>query len=230
VVTPHAPSFDNAICYAAAMIRRVVSTTLFLIVSISAAGQLGAPTAIRVRGYARCSRTSCLLVPDDEHPRTYRQGDLSYTVMESGKFTLSRGRKTVLDTDLKDLNASVFVVWSANSDWFAVTWSDGGAIGQFHTRVFHISDGNVNEAESVKNAFADFQSRHLCKTRGDNVQAYGWNASPAALVLVTSVYPTSDCGKDLGHTEAYLVKPTDGTILRHLSLREFSMYAKSHPQ
>jgi hypothetical protein len=96
--------------------------------------------------------------------------------------------------------------------------------------VFHIAGDKVNEAESVNTAFSDFQGRHWCKARGDNVQAYGWDEKTGALVLVTSVYPTGDCGKDLGHTEAYLVQPTDGAILRHLSLREFNVYAKSHPQ
>jgi hypothetical protein len=155
---------------------------------------------------------------------------LSYTVTESGKFTLSRGQKVILSTPLKDLSASVFVVWSERNDWFAITWSDGGAIGNFHTRVFHIAGNKVNEAESVKTAFSDFRVRHWCKARGDNVQAYGWDEKTGSLVLVTSVYPTGDCGKDLGHTEAYLVQPTDGAILRHLSLREFNVYAKSHPQ
>ncbi len=62
------------------------------------------------------------------------------------------------------------------------------------------------------------------------MQAYGWNKKTGALVLVTSVYPTGDCGKDLGHTEAYLVQPINGRILKHLTLGEFNVYAKTHPQ
>ena len=57
-----------------------------------------------------------------------------------------------------------------------------------------------------------------------------FNHAGDVIYVVTSVYPTGDCGKDLGHTEAYLVQPTDGAILRHLSLREFNVFAKSHPQ
>jgi len=212
------------------MIRRV-----FALVSLPLACDLGmcqlpAPTAISGFGYTSCSHSSCLFVPDDQHPKAYRQGDLSYTVTEGGKFTLSRRQKGIFSTRLKDLSASVFVVWSERNDWFAITWSDGGAIGNFHTRVFQIAGDKVNEAESVKTAFSDFRGRHSCKARGDNVQAYGWDQETGALVLVTSVYPTGDCGKDLGHTEAYWVQPTDGAILRHLSLREFNLYAKSHPQ
>jgi hypothetical protein len=50
------------------------------------------------------------------------------------------------------------------------------------------------------------------------------------VVLVKSVYPTGDCGKDLGHTEAYFVQPKDGAIIKHLSRLKFNVYAKTHPQ
>ncbi len=212
------------------MIRTVLLAVSLLLACVPGMCQLAAPTAIGDFGYTSCSHGSCLLVPDDEHPKTYRQGNLSYTITESGKFTLSRERKMIWSTGLKDLSASVFVVWSERSDWFAITWSDGGAIGNFHTRVFHIAEDKVNEVDSVRNAYAAFRSRHWCKTRGDNVQAYGWDEDTGALVLVTSVYPTSDCGRDLGHTEAYLVQPTNGAILKHLSLHQFNAYVKSHPQ
>ena len=212
------------------MIRRGLSAISLLLAGVSVMCQLPAPTAISGFGYTSCTHSSCLFVPDDEHPKAYRQGDFGHTVAESGQFTLSRGLKVIFSTRLKDLSASVFVVWSERNDWFAITWSDGGAIGNFHTRVFQIAGDKVIEAESVKTAFADFRGRHWCKARGDNVQAYVWDEETGALVLVTSVYPTGDCGKDLGHTEAYFVRPTDGAVLRHLSLREFDTYAKTHQQ
>jgi len=212
------------------MIRTVCSAVSLLLACVPGMCQLPAPTAISDFGYSSCSSASCLFVPDDDHPKTYRQGNLSYTVTGDGQFTLSREQRTIFSTRLKDLSASVFVVWSERNEWFAITWSDGGAVGGFHTRVFHIAGDKVSEAEAATNAFADFRSRYWCEPRGDNVQAYGWDKSTGALVLVTSVYPTGDCGKDLGHMEAYLVQPTDGAILKHLSLREFNAYAKSHPQ
>jgi hypothetical protein len=49
------------------------------------------------------------------------------------------------------------------------------------------------------------------------------------LVLVTSVYPTGDCGLDAGHIEAYTVAE-DGTIHRHMSAASFRHFAKEHPQ
>lgn len=175
-----------------------------------------------------------MFVPDSEHPKLYHHGNLSYTVEvphsdEGGQFVLRRTDKTLLTTPLKDLSASVFVVWSEKSDWFAVTWSDGGAIGNFHTRVFHIQDDEVHESRAIDTAFRDFRSGHFCKSRGDNVQAYGWDNESNALVLVMSVYPTGDCGHDLGHTEAYFVQATNGRILQHLTLGQLNAYIERHP-
>ena len=188
VITLKTSLFKLQICYASGMIHTVFLAVLCLLACVPGMCQLAAPTAISDFGYTSCSHDSCLLVPDDEHPKTYRQGNLSFSVTESGRFTLSRGREGILTTRLKDLSASVFVVWSAGNDWFAITWSDGGAIGNFHTRVFHIADNKVNEAESVRNAYADFRSRHWCRTRGDNVQAYGWDKNTGALASTNSTY------------------------------------------
>jgi hypothetical protein len=217
-------------CYASITMRRLFSTFSLLLACSTGLCQMAAPTAISDFGYSSCSRNSCLFVPDDQHPMTYKRGEFSYTVKEDGTFMLSRDHKAILLTSLKDLNASVFVTWSEKNDWFAITWSDGGAIGNFHTRVFHVADDKVKETDSVGTTYANFRSRHWCETRGDNTQAYGWDRKTGTLVLVMSVYPTGDCGKDLGHTEAYLVQPTDGAILKHLTPREFDIYVKSHPQ
>ena len=216
-------------CYASSTMRVLTIFSLLLTCS-PGLSQLAAPTAISDAGYTSCSHNACLFVPDDQHLKAYQQGDMSYMVKEDGEFTLHRGNKMLLSTRLKQLSASVFVTWSEKNDWLAVTWSDGGALGSFHTRVFHVFEGGVSEVDSVKPAYADFRSRHWCKTRGDNVQAYGWDRETGSLVLVTSVYPTGDCGKDLGHTEAYMVQPVSGAILNHLTLHDLNAYARTHPQ
>jgi hypothetical protein len=203
-------------------------------IAMMASAQLEAPTAISDLGYSSCSRDACLFVPDSEHPKVYHHADLSYTVEvppsdEGGRFVLRRANNVLLATGLRDLSASVLVVWSEKSDWFAVTWSDGGAIGNFHTRVFRIQGSQVSETKAVNPASREFQSRYYCKQRGDNVQAYGWDKDSGALVLVMSVYPTGDCGRDAGHMEAYFVRATDGTVLRHLPLAQLRAYMESHP-
>jgi hypothetical protein len=211
------------------MLCRAFLAISLLLACASGTCQLDAPTAISDHGYSSCSHSSCMFVPD-EHPKTYRQGNFTYSASEEGKLVVRNGQTIVLSTLLKDLSASVFVTWSERSDWLAVTWSDGGAIGNFHTRVFQINGDSAHESQAVNRAFADFRSRHWCKARGDNVQAYGWDKEKGALVLVTSVYNTGDCGRDMGHMEAYFVRPGDGAILQHMTLLEFTAYARSHPQ
>lgn len=144
-------------------------------------------------------------------------------------FELRRGRRVLLSTELKKSNASVTTVWSPDSEWLAVTWSDGGAIGLFRTRIFHLEGDRVSEVNVAEKAFRDFQSRHSCPSRGENLQAYQWDAASKAFMLVMSVYPTGDCGRELGHTEAYLVRPTDGEILHHLTAGQLTAYMRSNP-
>lgn len=194
-----------------------------------AGAQIPAPTAISDAGFSKCSRDACLFVPDDSQARVYRRGDLEYSVDQDGVLVLRRANQILLSTPLENLSASVYIAWSSKTQWFSVTWSDGGAIGGFHTRVFRISGDTVSESHPVERSFADFKSRHYCKTRGDNVQAYGWDRPSGGIMLVMSVYPTADCGRDLGHTEGYLVRPNDGVVLRHLTAAQLDAYITANP-
>ncbi len=100
---------------------------------------------------------------------------------------------------------------------FTLTWSDGGAIGGFHTRAFHVSSRNKlrEEATALSNIRHNFEARHSCKTRGDNFLAVKW-LSPNTLLMEASVYSTGDCGTDLGYTERYSVRVSTGEITRRV--------------
>jgi len=67
------------------------------------------------------------------------------------------------------------------------------------------------------------------RREGKTYQAYRWDEANEALVLVMSVYPASDCGKEMGHTEAYFVQPADGGILHHVDLAQLEAYMKTYP-
>ncbi len=151
---------------------------------------------------------------------------------DGATFWFVRGGKTIFSFTAKDLSAPG--VWVADSqefnpalsneyDHIALTYSDGGAIGNFHVRVFNI-DGDVvtDVSEAIGGAVADFKARHYCKTRGNNVTALKWINGD--LLLMTEVYPTGDCGSDLGHIEAYRVSVPDGKIQEHLTLEQLRRY------
>ena len=44
------------------------------------------------------------------------------------------------------------------------------------------------------------------------------------LLLWTQVYPTSDCGADLGHEEGYVVAIPDGQVEAHLTRNQLANY------
>ena len=102
-------------------------------------------------------------------------------------------------------------------------------MGGFHVRTFSITGEQVQETPTAVRADGAFRKRHFCATRGNNIQAYRW-IDPHRLVLVTSVYPTGDCGRDLGHTEAFIVQAPDGRIVNHMAALAFRRYAAQHPE
>jgi len=89
---------------------------------------------------------------------------------------------------------------------------------------FRIDQAGVTDvSKAIDKATADFKSRHYCESRGyNNVMAVKWVNGD--LLLMTEVYPTSDCGPDLGHTEAYRVSVPVGQIQEHLTLEQLKRY------
>jgi hypothetical protein len=122
------------------------------------------------------------------------------------------------------------MTWSSDFRTFAVTWSDGGMIGEFHVKVLRLQGELFVELPAANRAFSHFKSRHDCPDRGDNIQAYRFEESGSRLMLILSVYPTSDCGKEMGYTEGYLIRAQDGAILRQYSLHELNAYMRQHPE
>jgi hypothetical protein len=154
------------------------------------------------------------------------------TENEGATFWFVRGKKEIFRFTVKDLVSSS--VWIAvdhdraldgthDQAHIALTYSDGGAIGGFHVRVFFIDGSGVTDAsESIDGAVAEFRSRHYCRTRGNNVNALKWIRGN--LLILTEVYPTGDCGSDLGHLEGYLVSVPQGKILEHMTLNQLKHY------
>ena len=213
--------------------RSATKCLLFLTLFACAYGyaQLPAPTALS--DYAGCTPYTCTWVPYIRN-KVWKRGAYTYTVKTDAKgtggdFILRSGGSVLLSAELKDLDAGVAVTWSKDDASFAVTWSDGGSIGGFHVLAFRISGDKVRELPATRQAFLNFRSRHYCEARGDNLQAYGWD-SAERLVLVASVYPTSDCGADMGYTEGYIVQATTGKILRQMTLKELGLYMRQHPR
>jgi hypothetical protein len=133
---------------------------------------------------------------------------------EQAKFYASiySGSRRLKTIEIKELSAATFVKWAPDSKAFYVMWSDGGAIGGYHVRVFLVNDEQATESPAPKNVAADFAQHHSCKTRGNNLYAIRWERGSEQLLLEPEVYPTSDCGKSAGFALGYLVDIETGEI------------------
>lgn len=142
---------------------------------------------------------------------------------------VKRKENELLRTTLKDASASITITCALGCNVFAVTWNDGGAIANFHVRVFATFGGGFFETNTTDQAAQQFKSHHDCPTRGNNIQAYRFE-NAQTLLLILSVSPASDCGTEMGHTEGYLVRVSDGRVLRTVTNAELNAYRKHHPE
>ena len=152
------------------------------------------------------------------------QAGLGATGKDGATFRFIRNGEAVFTFVAKDLLSPwIWTTIDPGSERLALTYSDGGGIGGFHVRVFQLKDGKIIDiSDAIESAVADFRKRHYCQTRGNNVEALKWIKGD--LLLMTDVYPTGDCGPDLGHTEAYRVSVPTGQIQEHLTLQELKSY------
>jgi hypothetical protein len=169
--------------------------------------------------------------------RIARLGDIeleaSFTTDNVGAtFWFMRDKKEIFRFTANDIESDSLWIAVDHDRYFdgaihprhvAITYGQGGAIGIFQVRVFNIDTNGVKDVStSINVAVSDFKSRHYCKARGNNVTALKWIRG--SLLLMTEVYPTGDCGLDLGHVEGYLVSVPSGEILEHLTLQQLQRY------
>jgi hypothetical protein len=123
-------------------------------------------------------------------------------------------RKSI--TDLSNPNGWISI--SADQKWFAINSSDGGAAGGWSVSILHVQDdGTIRDLTgAMSSVMKDFSSRHNCATRGDNYESLRWIA-PDQLLLVASVYGTSDCGPEMGYAEGFVLQSSTGRILQRYS-------------
>ena len=141
---------------------------------------------------------------------------------ESGRGSMRafEGPKLLSKFTLKGLSPGVFLNWAPDSKAFILMWSAGGAIGRYHVRVFRVRGNRVTELTAVKIAEREFARKHYCQARGSNLFALRWLEDSNSLLIAPGVYGTSDCGKDMGLTMAYLVRTDDGRIIKRYSKPE----------
>lgn len=151
----------------------------------------------------------------------HKDGISIYLNPNNGKFSVQREARTIFTFTVDDLSSNAEILWSPDDKAFALNYSNGGAIGGFRVRVFLLNGDTVTDvSQAIQPAVDAFKARHFCKTRGNNVTALKWLHDSSHIVLLTEVYSTGDCGRDLGHAEGYIVAVPGGRIERHLTLEQ----------
>jgi hypothetical protein len=139
---------------------------------------------------------------------------------EAGSLQVFHDEKLLKEFRLRDLSAGIFLKWAPDSRAFYLMWSNGGMIGGYSVRVFRIAGNRVMEVPATEQAERDFARAHYCQSRGNNVFAINWLGGSDSLLIATQVYPTGDCGKDMGLYGGYEVRVDDGSIVRRYSEKE----------
>ena len=138
---------------------------------------------------------------------------------QGAQFSFFRSRVQVFSKSIADVyNPNGWVGVSSDSLNFALNTSNGGAAGGWSVAIVRVPPLGpaVDLTNSIKVIEADFSKRHYCKARGDNYEAIQWRSNTQLLVSA-SVYGTSDCGADMGHTEGYVLDVVSDRIILHLT-------------
>jgi hypothetical protein len=144
-------------------------------------------------------------------------GRKTIRLMKDGSFAVFEGTAPLTSISVKELSSNIEVGWSPDSTQFFISWSNGGAIGAFVSRIFRIESGKVVRLNAPQIAYEDFKIKHFCPERGmNNEYVLGWSADSKDLFLVLEVYPSRGC-KERSLFRGYLVEAGTGNILRMFS-------------
>lgn len=130
------------------------------------------------------------------------------------KFRITVGKTVLPDFGLPDVSSNVEVGWSPDSSGFFISYSDGGAIGGYHVHLYRVVGNTLKESQAPTTVAKRFKTKHWCESRGNNLFFLDWTPDSKVALFVAEVYPTGDCGKELGVYRGYVVRLQDRKILR----------------
>jgi hypothetical protein len=109
------------------------------------------------------------------------------------------------------------VLWAPDSRAFAVTQSDGGSVGSWSVKVYHVTDAGLRSVKVAEAALVDFNRRKVsqrapgCEVEGGNVGAVAWRDGSKSLMILAEAPNHSSCC-DMGRIQGYLVEAQSGVI------------------
>ena len=113
------------------------------------------------------------------------------------------------------------VLWSPDSQRFALNVSDGGVVGGWFAKVYWIDEsGGVNQIDIGSEVLRLANSLPRCEEREDaNIGVVAWLDGGKELLLVAEVPPHSSC-RNMGALQGFRVSATTGVVVEHISERQ----------
>ena len=206
------------------MVRGLYACVLMLVVVLPSSGVV---SAHRPRAITQCSwGGNTFSLYDFPRPSTVGSynlvtinGEMLHPNAPGAAFTIQHSGKVIFRKQVDDVYDQNGWIGSSNDfHSFSINTSNGGAGGGWSVTILGVSDEGkvVDLSKSMLSVQTDFESRHFCKARGDNYEAIQWRKNDQ-LLISASVYGTSDCGKEMGYTEGYVLEVTTGRIVAHVS-------------
>lgn len=107
------------------------------------------------------------------------------------------------------------VQWSPDSKALAVTFSDGGDVGTYHTRIYWIENQAFRVQEPTAGVKQAYLSHKLVCFQAEppNIGAIEWLGSSQQILLAAEIPPHSNCD-NFGTFKAYQVQLPGGRIVK----------------
>lgn len=151
------------------------------------------------------------------------------TPFDDGNLSIYSGDALLTNIVLEDVSAGTLIKWAPDSTAVYVMCSDGGFIGAYHVLAFRVLNDRAIESGAPKAVETDFARHHYCEARGNNLYAIKWVDGSKELLLQPEVYPTGDCGPQLGFTSGYLVDVDTAEVKERYTASQMKKLAKGCP-
>ena len=130
------------------------------------------------------------------------------------KFRVKVADAVISEFIIDEVSSNVEVGWSPDSSQFFISYSGGGEIGDYHVRLFRLIGQKLTESQAPITIAELFKAKYWCESRGNNLFFLDWTSDSKVGFFVAEVYPTGDCGKQLGQYRGYALNIEDRKILR----------------
>lgn len=145
---------------------------------------------------------------------------ISIQASNDGLFVIRMANKAI-GIDVLINRPLMEVLWSPDSQRFALNVSDGGVVGGWFAKVYLIDEsGGVNQIDIGSEVLRLANALPRCEEREDaNIGVVSWLDGGKELLLVAEVPPHSSC-RNMGALQGFRVSASTGVVVEHISERQ----------